>query len=351
VLILEKKHIKTHDKKEGGLVVENNFDRFIRIYQTYGTIGLLKGARSLVKQKLHKHFCEMKENQRERIYQEKLATSKIDHGEIEIEILGYKMRVLSDDRGLSRDLLIDGIREDGSTHLMESILHGDMIAFDIGANLGYYLLLEATRLGRNSHIFAFEPHPDNFRMLKKNIELNGMSDKVSIYQCAVSDRNGSAELIVEHCSNYHRLVSSATMPAKDETQRINVQTVSLDSFCKEHEIESADFIRMDVEGQEVEIIRGARDVIKRSPNCVIFLEIHPWLLRHNASDKLAPFSFLRQLESLNLKLFALPNTKGRKSLVKLLDWEYIHRNLSFLLSDYGFQMFLAKNPERLSLFN
>ena len=173
---------------------EQIHQRLIRVLRSYGLIGLVKGCRSLILRWVSARRYKRELVGRELIYREKLAAQSPQDGLIEIDVLAHRMKVFSDDPGISKDLVIDGIREVGATRLMENLLRGDMTVIEIGANIGYYLLLEATRLGPGSRILAFEPHPANIRLCQLNLDLNGVADRASLYQRAVSDRSGEAVL-------------------------------------------------------------------------------------------------------------------------------------------------------------
>lgn len=88
------------------------------------------------------------------------------------DILGQRMLLDPNSPGLDRDLLLDGIREPIATGHIMRILRPDDVVLEVGANVGYYALIEA-RLCRK--IYAAEPHPENFRRLNENIALNDLT--------------------------------------------------------------------------------------------------------------------------------------------------------------------------------
>ncbi len=322
--------------------MESFLGRVRRVIRDHGVVTLLKGIRPALQARIHAVSGAAAAARRERVYRGRLAGAHIVGGVIETDVLGYRMRLRDDDPGISRDLLIDGIRERGATRLMERLLRGNMTVLECGANLGYYALLEATRLGPESRIYAFEPHPDNFALLRDNLALNGLAERVAVFQAAVSSTTGTATLVVEGSSNFHHLGDFA-LRDPTATRRITVPAVALDDFCTEQGIAQVDLIRMDVEGHEVEIIAGAERVIERSDDLVVFLEIHTKLIRDLGKD---PLTFLRRLERHGLHVFAFTGHDGREPLVAPLTWAYVYRNFPILLADYGTHIFLAKHPDR-----
>jgi FkbM family methyltransferase len=169
----------------------------------------------------------------------------------------YKMRLDLKDRGISQGLYLYGSREKDQVAIVRREIGSGMNVLDIGANMGYYVLLEASMLGKSGRIYAFEPHPDNVDMLKENLSLNHVSDRVEFYQRGMSDREGVMEFFVSPRSNLHTLNPK---PVKGENKNtdfngsINIGVTDIAKFLKEKD--NINFIRMDIEGHEIEVLRG-----------------------------------------------------------------------------------------------
>ena len=106
------------------------------------------------------------------------------------EILGHKMYLDPND---SLNLSIDGVFGEFDTSLVESKINQNDIVVDLGANIGYYTLLSARKIGKNGKVFSFEPEPRNFELLKKNIQINNY-DNVILEQKDVSDKSTKEQL-------------------------------------------------------------------------------------------------------------------------------------------------------------
>ena len=76
------------------------------------------------------------------------------------------------DKGISRTLLLFGERELDHRIILKKVLSKNMKVFDIGANIGYYVLMESSIIGEKGKIIAVEPLPKNMQLLKKNLDLN-----------------------------------------------------------------------------------------------------------------------------------------------------------------------------------
>lgn len=198
------------------------------------------------------------------------------------EIMGHTMTLDLIDPGLSRYLISRGVNEPNATPAFLDALEtaiasheSDQLAvLDIGANIGYFALLEAELLGDRGTVYAFEPAPSNCELLKRNVRQNRYGDRVEIRQSAIGNRNGSAELILSDHSNWHRI---ATEQVAGGTDTITVDSRRVDSFLTGEGVapETVVGIRMDVEGYEAAIFDGIGDFLDAKSPAVLFVELHP----------------------------------------------------------------------------
>ena len=154
------------------------------------------------------------------------------------------------DLGLSRVLLFFGTRELDHKMILERELRHGMTILDLGANIGYYAVMESKLIGESGFIYALEPHPDNVDLLKTNIQINKISNRVEIHQLGGSNKNSVEKLCVSKQSNLHSFVKDEN--SSNET--VDVPTITIPEFSKERR--KFDFIRMDIEGYEVEVFEG-----------------------------------------------------------------------------------------------
>jgi FkbM family methyltransferase len=173
-----------------------------------------------------------------------------------------KMLLDLHDKGISRDLYQFGIRKRTSTEMMKKILNQNKVVVDIGANIGYYALIEASM---GAKVYAIEPVPDNYDVLNKNIELNKY-ENVKTYNLAIGDETGKKTMYLSEKTNLHSMINK-----KGESIQVNIET--LDAFLSDKEL--PDIIRMDVEGYEYEILQGMGETLKKMKNgSWLFIEIH-----------------------------------------------------------------------------
>ncbi len=156
-------------------------------------------------------------------------------------ILGSKMYLDLNEKGISRELFANNIREPFLTEIIKkTIKRGDVI-IDIGANIGYYALLEAKLVGDKGKIYAVEPVAQNLNLLKKNIKLNNYSN-IETFQMAIGGKNKTDRIFLSEESNWCSMIKRKSMKVIGV---MPVKVVTLDTFLADKPY--PDIIRMDVE--------------------------------------------------------------------------------------------------------
>ena len=167
-----------------------------------------------------------------------------------------------------------GLYEVNKHKAIKSLLRPGNTFIDIGVNKGDFSLLAAKIVGEAGHVLSFEPEPTNVRWTKKSIDLNGY-DNIQLFEIALSDENGEATLYLGKKSGFNTLVPNQR--ARD-CGIINVKTKTLDRFLEEVEFNfSIDMIKIDVEGSEMEVLRGASRALSENNNVILLIDIHPRL--------------------------------------------------------------------------
>jgi len=153
--------------------------------------------------------------------------------------------------------------------LKKFIKKGDCF-FDIGANIGLFSLHASKIIGDHGKIIAFEPTPITFNRLKSNIEINRFLN-IKTENIGLSDTCG---MIKFHTSNdgYDAWNSFATLTDIGECSEIDVTTDTLDNYIQTNNIEKIDLIKLDVEGWELNVLKGAKELLSRSDSPVLLVE-------------------------------------------------------------------------------
>jgi FkbM family methyltransferase len=157
-----------------------------------------------------------------------------------------------------------------STRLRE----GDTV-IDIGAHYGVYSILMAAKVGRSGRVVAFEPDPYARQMLARNIALNPLVKPPVVEACACSDSVGEATLFSRGGNAQSSLARSGVefSPAH-QSESIRVPLVTLDDYLAERGLPEPAWVKIDAEGAEIRILKGARKVLAGGAN--VICELHPY---------------------------------------------------------------------------
>ncbi len=147
-----------------------------------------------------------------------------------------------------------------------------MICFDVGANVGAYVLQLAHWNGPAGKVVAFEPNMGAREVLGRHIAWNGLTERVTVVPCAVSSAPGESVLYAEGADGMSRL-AEANRGLRGAAVELVVPVTSLDTWCAANN-QWPDVLLLDIEGFEIEALRGARAAIARAKP-IIVVEMHP----------------------------------------------------------------------------
>lgn len=188
------------------------------------------------------------------------------------EIEGSKMYLdIKRDKGLSTDLTFVEIREPFSTKTFRNEIEEGDVVVDIGANIGYYALMEAKMVKPAGKVYAIEPLPCAMEILKYNIELNKYSN-IEVFQLAIGEENGRTSMCVCPAWNSSSVILPYNTNLQAVADKIDVDIITLDDFLKDKRFPN--LIRMDVEGFEYHIIRGMKSILESGKPLKLFIELH-----------------------------------------------------------------------------
>ena len=179
------------------------------------------------------------------------------------------------------------------TRLIASMLSEGMVFVDVGAHIGLYTLLAASRVGARGRVYAFEPAPENFRVLQHNIAQNGFTNVAAEPMAVSRSRGRAAFTLSESDSASHTLANSL-----HRGRSIEAETISLDEYFSQHE-DRIDLVKLDAEGAELSILEGMKQTLAGNPNLILFTEIYPRAMEAFGSS---PEEFLRKLSDLGFAL-------------------------------------------------
>lgn len=139
---------------------------------------------------------------------------------------------------------------------------GDVV-IDVGANIGEYTLIAAKLVGARGEVIAIEPHPESYSLLRKNIEINRLDNVVAL-QVALSDKDHQEiKLIEPEVMGVRYPVWASIMNTEKVGRYFFVKTVTLDTLVNKLRLKRVNLLKIDVEGAEVLVLRGAVNTLKR----------------------------------------------------------------------------------------
>ena len=128
---------------------------------------------------------------------------------------------------------------------------------DGGANIGFFSLIASKIVGKTGTVFSFEPTPLTHNYLKKNTNINNASN-VTISRYGLSSSKKQLPFQMFGNPEGNSIISDKACKLTDENEIIQINTISIDEFCTENKISRIDLIKLDIEGQELEAIKGAK---------------------------------------------------------------------------------------------
>ncbi len=152
-------------------------------------------------------------------------------------------------------------REEGTVEWLQEELRPDDVLYDIGANIGAFTVLGATRVPRGA-VYAFEPHLANAASLLANVGLNGLEEVVRVLSCPLSAQDGAFAFEYEDLqagTAFSHLAARADRAGRPGAINTELKlATTIDRLLAEGAIHPADVVKLDVDGLELEVLRGMR---------------------------------------------------------------------------------------------
>jgi FkbM family methyltransferase len=231
--------------------------------------------------------------------------------------------------------MLSGTYDPFTTEILHRFVKRGDICFDIGANVGALSLAMAQQTGPKGKVYAFEPGPPLFDRLITNINLNPtLGGCIVPVQVGISDAQG-----LLHWSEDMNNRGNASLLDSDP-DGIEVPVLTLDQYCDAHKVTRLSFIKVDVEGMEYEVFKGANMVLKNL-RPILYFETLPFFTEYKGFDVFAEIECL--LRDVGYSLFKiLPDRTITRTTAKDLSWN----TLAFPVGDGGLMNLLPNLPNR-----
>lgn len=221
----------------------------------------------------------------------KLVPNNYQYKQNSIRTFNYKGVNLSVDiRDYVGHFLYFGFKDDAHEKLM-NLCKPNHTVLDIGTNIGSTLLQFANKIGRNGKVYGFEPDPTNYKACINNISLNDFHN-LEVANIGLGDEKGSFNLVVDTETN--RGGNRISFDNENQKTSTTIQVERLDDWVINKYINHVDLIKIDVEGFEMNVLKGAEETLKKYKP-ILFVELDNDNLKQVGSSAKELVSFLENL--------------------------------------------------------
>jgi len=189
-----------------------------------------------------------------------------------------------------------GLRDAGDFYMFREVCVDDdynisqikagMVIVDAGAHIGTFALLVSKMVGEQGKVIAVEPQQDSFLQLTKNLEINKIKNVIPI-NIGLSDFNGNKDFFIDKESACSSFILNSN---RQIISKPNIKVKTLDSILQEMNINKVDFLKIDTEGAELEILKGAKQTIIKNSEIKMVIASY-----HYPKEKEEVFQYLKSL--------------------------------------------------------
>ncbi len=199
---------------------------------------------------------------------------------------------IPDDNAIKKSM-VDGTYEVFELKILKNVLAPGCNALDIGACIGLYTCVMAKLVGSEGTVAAFEPGPSNAELLKTNVYINQIKN-VHFSPVALHDENKDGILYLsKDNAGDNCLYPTNGKPIEVALRKLD-SMISKDTFIQ--------FIKIDTQGHEIQVLRGAMETIKRQPSLVMLVEYCPCVLREAGNN---PMDLIDLLNELGFEIYGM----------------------------------------------
>jgi len=208
---------------------------------------------------------------------------------------------------------------------IQEFIKPDMQTLDIGANYGLYSTAIANNLGENGKLWCFEPTQNTADALRKTITKNQFDEKIELIQAGLSDHTGQATFFTSPNAELNSLTQTNSTTGEEQT----IELLTLDQCLEKYHWETLDFIKLDAEGEELNILKAGQKTLSTYSPLIMFelkhgdkintplinafkeLDYAPYFLIPGLNI-LTPLDMSKQIDDFQLNLFCCKEDTARK---------------------------------------
>ena len=215
----------------------------------------------------------------------------------------FKMYVSTRDEGLGPHLIGEGYWELWITRFISQVVKPGMVCIDAGANIGYYSVLLADLAYPSGKVIAAEPVPTTLKLLDRNVAINGFWDIVTVLRAAFGAEKGEVSVYVPPGEPKNAMILHGAGP--EGWSEVRSPIVRIDDL----DLPSVDFVKIDVEGAEVDVWAGMQNTVAANRDIQIVMEVNCNRYRETACEFLTLIEEIFPLRCINDRGEAVPITR------------------------------------------
>lgn len=203
---------------------------------------------------------------------------------------------------ISKGIFFGGF-EKQELKIFQLLLKPGAVMIDAGANIGLYSIIGSRLVGNKGKVFSFEPSKETFDLFLKNIELNKLKNIIPI-NMGLGNKIGDTLILSQNIESgdAEKYILKAENKMNNDDNVLNkiqmtesILLDTLDNFQLTNNIKKVNFLKIDVEGYEYYVLKGAENLLKNNPEIIILFECAQHLACRAGSTQTAVFSFLNKL--------------------------------------------------------
>tara|TARA_B100000508_G_C11465832_1_gene282434 strand:+ start:15982 stop:16872 length:891 start_codon:yes stop_codon:yes gene_type:complete len=214
------------------------------------------------------------------------------------------------DKGVENTLYFTGTYEMGTLDVIDRFLPEEGTFIDVGANIGLMSLYAALKTGDDGRVIAFEPNIETYKIAEHNISINSFEDKIQLIKKGLGSKSETKKLYDNWSINRG---AASLVKNSDEAQGSEIEITKLDKIIDGRLV---DLVKIDVEGYELEVLKGATSLLKRDHPPVLIVECTEET-EHQDYSRSDLYNFIQDTQP-RYKFYKLKGTKLRRSpLIKI----------------------------------
>jgi FkbM family methyltransferase len=179
------------------------------------------------------------------------------------------MYITTNDRSVGGTIYYRGVYEYGTVLTLKKYLREGMVFYDVGANIGFFSCIASRIVGNNGYVYSFEPNSIAFRFLEKNIALNDLINS-DIFNIAVGSKKEIKSFVRYDDTAFGHIDDPKIIATIKPVGKSLIQVDTLDNMIRDGDLRPPDFIKVDVEGSEFNVLKGAAKALSEHHPVICF---------------------------------------------------------------------------------